>query len=271
MANAAQRRPVPRGPIGWRTTTGTVAQVEYGTTANYGAFTLLKILPAPPQEMLLTGLRPATSTTSASKPGMARRSRRVGRLRVQDRGQRPRDADRGCRQIQPQRVSLSADRQRATSTRPCKAARPAWSGCTSMRARARVSFASRCTRMQAGRPGTILAQGSAPGLTPVGSASAFRRSHWSRAGVTGSAVLSPIGGGQHRAARRRRGGSSLLSRQTTLAAFPLAWTSSAIGWPGRRCRQTSSSAPSADAHGAGEGAIVTGSVPLSAVVDDDVP
>ena len=31
--------------IGWTTTTGMVGQVEYGTTSNYGLFTLLKVFP----------------------------------------------------------------------------------------------------------------------------------------------------------------------------------------------------------------------------------
>jgi len=46
--------------VSWASSTGTVAQVEFGTTANYGSFTLLKVFAAPAQEMVLTGLRPAT-------------------------------------------------------------------------------------------------------------------------------------------------------------------------------------------------------------------
>src|SRR5205823_5176165 len=33
--------------LGWSTSTGSVAQVEYGSTVNYGAFTLLKVFTAP--------------------------------------------------------------------------------------------------------------------------------------------------------------------------------------------------------------------------------
>src|SRR5205085_8211584 len=47
--------------IGWNTDTGAVAQVEYGATANYGAFTLLRLFSGPGQEILLTGLLPATN------------------------------------------------------------------------------------------------------------------------------------------------------------------------------------------------------------------
>src|SRR5205823_14175931 len=46
--------------IGWATSSGNVAQIEYGPTANYNAFTLLKVFASPAQQMVLTGLRPAT-------------------------------------------------------------------------------------------------------------------------------------------------------------------------------------------------------------------
>ena len=81
---------------------------------------------------------------------------------------------------------------------------------------------------QAGAPGTILAQGSAPALTagwlnvtipPVPLVQGQR--YW----VT---VLSPIGGGSLNIREARAGGSSLLSRQATLAAFPMAWTAGIV-------------------------------------------
>jgi hypothetical protein len=122
---------------------------------------------------------------------------------------------------------------------------------------------------QAGTPGTILAQGSVPGLTtgwvavnlpPVALVRGVR--YW-------VAVLVPFGSGSLTIRDAGHGGSSLLSRQESLAAFPLSWTSGTVAARSPMSVQVQQIPPSVTLTGPKDGAIVTGSVSLSAVVDDD--
>jgi hypothetical protein len=122
---------------------------------------------------------------------------------------------------------------------------------------------------QVGTPGSILAQGSAPGLNPgwitinippVSLVQGVR--YW----VT---VLSPIGVGSVNLRDTIGGGSSLLSRQTALAAFPAAWISGAAEARGPISAYIQQVPPAVTLTGPTDGAIVTGRVPLSAVVDDE--
>jgi hypothetical protein len=124
---------------------------------------------------------------------------------------------------------------------------------------------------QAGAPGTILSQGSAPALTagwvtvnvpPVSLVQGTR--YW-------VAVLAPIGAGSLSLRDAGHGGSSLLSRQETLAAFPLTWTSGSSTSRSPMSVQVHQVPPAITLTGPTEGAMVTGSVALSAVVDDDAP
>ncbi|MDQ6670393.1 MAG: fibronectin type III domain-containing protein, partial [Chloroflexota bacterium] len=121
----------------------------------------------------------------------------------------------------------------------------------------------------AGAPGTILAQGSAAAPTsgwinvsipPLSMVQAQR--YW-------VAVLSPIGAGNLNLRDAGNGGSSLLTSQTTLAAFPLAWTAGAPGARSPLSVAVQQLPPAVTLTGPTEGVMLTGRVPLSAVVDDD--
>jgi hypothetical protein len=273
IANASVRRlTATTALIGWSTDTGSVAQIEYGATSNYGAFTLLKLFGAiPSQEMLLTGLRPATDYhfrinawdgvgDLAASSDFAFRTAVAGPATLL-----------GDQTVQTERVTLAAGQ--AASYQYIAAQ----SGQVSL-VRLYLDAGSSATVVrialysdQAGTPGTILSQGSAPGLTtgwvtvsvpPISLVQGTR--YW-------IAVMAPIGSGSLILRDAGHGGSSLLSRQDTLAAFPLAWTSGAPSARSPMSVQVQQIPPAVTLTGPLDGAIVTGAVPLSAVVDDDMP
>jgi Purple acid Phosphatase, N-terminal domain len=124
---------------------------------------------------------------------------------------------------------------------------------------------------QTGAPGTILAQASATGLTPgwlsvnIPPVSLLQgRRYW-------VGLLSPIGGGSLNVREATSGGSSLLSSQTTLAAFPLGWTAGVSAARSPVSVYVQQTPPAVTLSGPADGTVVTGSTPLSAVVDDDAP
>ena len=268
---SAQRVTSTTASLGWTTSTGTVAQVEYGATRNYGAFTLLKIFALPAQEMLLMGLRPATSyhfrinawdgagylsasgdfTFTTASTGLATLL--------------------GDQTIQTEHVSLAGGQAAGYEFTAAQSGQASvvrlYLDAGTTASVVRVGLYSD----QAGAPGTVLAQGSAPGLSvgwinvtipPVSLVQNQR--YW----VT---VLSPIGGGSLNIREARGGGSSVLSRQATLAAFPLAWTAGIATARSPVSAYLQQVPPSVTLTGPADGVIVTGSVPLSAVVDDDEP
>jgi hypothetical protein len=255
--------------LGWLTGTGGVAQVEYGTTSNYGAFTLLKVFAFPAQEMLLTGLRPLTDyhfrvkawdgagalgasgdftfTTAPAGPIVL-----VGDLT-----------------IQPQQVRVAGGQA---------AAYQYIAGFSGQASIIRLFVDSGTTAPvirvglyadQDGSPGAILTQGSVPGLT-VGWASVAvppislvqSQRYW-------IVVLSPLGNINLR--ESAVGGSSLLSSQTTLAAFPATWTGGESGARAPLSAYVQQVPPAITLLGPTDGLTVNGSVALSAVVDDDAP
>ena len=121
----------------------------------------------------------------------------------------------------------------------------------------------------AGAPGTLLAQGSGPGLTPGWISVSIppvvlvqNTRYW----IT---VLSPTGSLNLR--DLGNGGSSALSRQTTLAALPAAWTSGIAAARSPLSVYVLQVPPALTLTSPADGAIVNGSVLLSAVIDDDVP
>jgi hypothetical protein len=257
--------------LGWSTDTGTVAQIEYGATSNYGAFTLLKLFGAvPSQDMLLTGLRPATDYHFrinawdgvgflAASTDFAFRTAHAGPATLL-----------GDQTIQTERVTLAAGQ--AASYQYVAAQ----SGQVSL-VRLYLDAGSSATVVrvalysdQAGTPGTILSQGSAPGLTtgwvtvnvpPISLVQGTR--YW-------IAVMAPIGSGSLTLRDAGHGGSSLLSSQESMAAFPLTWTSGAPTARSPMSVQVQQIPPAVTLTGPTDGAIVTGNVTLSAVVDDDV-
>jgi hypothetical protein len=257
--------------IGWNTDTGTVAQIEYGTTADYSAFTLLKLFGAPSQQILLTGLQPATDYHFRIKSwdgvgdlgassDFAFKTAFAGPATLM-----------GDQTIHAERVNLAAG-QAATYQYVA-----AQSGQVS-HVRLYLDTGSSTTVVRAalysdqvGAPGAILTQGSAPGLTtgwvtitlpPVSLVQGTR--YW-------VAVLAPIGSGGLTIRDAGRGGSSLLSRQETLAAFPMTWSSGTATSRSPMSVHVQQVPPSVTLTGPADGAVVTGRVPLSAVVDDDAP
>jgi hypothetical protein len=257
--------------IGWSTDTGAVAQVEYGTTSDYGAFTLLKLFRLPSQEMLLSGLRPGTDYHFrinawdgvgylGASGDFTFRTAFAGPTMLL-----------GDQTIQTERVSLAAGQAASYQYTAAQ------SGQISL-VRLYLDAGSNAPVVrlalysdQAGTPGSILSQGSAPALTggwvtvnlpPVSVVQGTR--YW-------VAVLAPIGSGNLVVRDAGHGGSSLLSRQETLAAFPLTWSSGTLTARSPMSVQVQQVPPSLTLTGPTEGAIVSGSVLLSAVADDDAP
>jgi Bacterial Ig domain/Purple acid Phosphatase, N-terminal domain len=268
---SAQRVTSTTASLGWTTSTGGVAQVEFGPTANYGAFTLLKIFAVPAQEMLLTGLRPASAYHFRIKAWDG-----AGYLSASDdftftTASAGIATLLGDQTIQSEHVTLVAGEAAGYQFTAAQ------SGLASL-VHLYVDAGSTATVVrlglyadQAGAPGTILAQGSAPALTtgwlsvnipPVSVVQG--RQYW----VT---VLSPVGGGSLNLREALSGGSSFLSRQATLAAFPLAWTAGISAARSPLSAYVQQMPPSVTLTGPADGVIVTGSVALSAVVDDDEP
>jgi len=256
--------------IGWSTDTGSVAQVEYGATSNYGAFTLLKLFgTAPLQEMLLTNLRPATDYHFrinawdgfgylAASTDFAFRTAVAGPATLL-----------GDQTIQTERVTLAAGQAASYQYVAAQSGQVSlvrlYLDAGSSAAVVRVALYSD----QAGTPGTILSQGSAPGLTtgwvtvnlpPISLVQGTR--YW-------IAVMAPIGSGSLTVRDAGHGGSSLLSRQESMAAFPLTWTSGAPTARSPMSVQVQQVPPAVTLTGPVDSAIVTGNVLLSAVVDDD--
>jgi hypothetical protein len=268
---SARRVTATTATLDWTTSSGNVAQVEYGATASYGGFTLLKIFAVPTQKVVLTGLQPATiyhyrvkacdgagylsasndSTFTTAPTGLATLL--------------------GEQTIQSERVSLgggqAAAYQFTSSQSGLASVVNLYLDAGTTANVIRVALYSD----QAGAPGAILAQGSAPGLTtgwvsvnipPVSMVQGQR--HW-------VAVLSPIGAGSISLRDAGSGGGSLLSRQTSLAAFPLAWIAGIPVGRSPLSVYVQQVPPAVTVTGPADGVIVTGSVPLAAVVDDDAP
>ena len=266
---SARRVTSTTAALDWTTVTGAVAQIEYGPTSNYGAFTLLKVFAFPAQEMLLTGLRPASTYHFRIKAWDG-----AGYLSASDdftftTAPAGLATLLGDQTIQSEHVSLAAGQasgyQFTAAQSGLASAVHLYVDTGTSTNVVRVALYSDL----AGAPGAILAQGSAPWLTagwlaitipPVALVQDHR--YW----VT---VLSPIGGGSLNIREARAGGSSLLSRQATLAAFPMTWTGAIAAARSPVSVYVQQVPPSVTLTGPADGVIVTGSVPLTAVVDDD--
>jgi hypothetical protein len=257
--------------LSWSTGSGTVAHVEYGATANYGQFTLLKAFALPAQEVLLTGLQPATEYHFRVKAWDA-----LGFLGASDDATFTTAANGratllGTQTLQPESVSLAPGQAAAYQYVAAQ------SGQASV-VRLFVDSGTAATVIRvalysdaSGVPGALLSQGSAPGLVagwtsvalpPVALAGGSR--YW-------IVVLSPLGGGTLNLRDAGRGGSSLLSSQTTLAALPVTWSAGALTARAPLAAYVQQMPPAVTLLSPAEGAVVTGKTSLSAVVDDDVP
>jgi hypothetical protein len=246
-----------------------VAQVEYGPTWDYGAFTLLKVFTSPAQEMVLTGLRPATEYHFRVKSWDAAGVLGASNDFTFSTAPLGPATLLGEQNVQFQSVSIAGGQAvayqfTAQQSGQASGVRLFLDGGTSA-AVVRVGlYADR-----EGAPAAILSQGSTPGLT-VG---------WSTVPVTPVSlvkdarywivVLSPLGRVNLRDAGV--GGTQLLSAQTTLAALPAAFVTGSTSPRGLLSAYVQQVPPAVTLMAPADNAMVTGSVELSAIVDDDAP
>ena len=255
--------------LGWATSTGTVAQVEYGTTSNYGLFTVLRVFTTPNQQLTLSNLQPgtryhyrvkawdATGALGASGDATFRTAAAGAAILI------------GDQTVQTERFTLPSGQAAAYEYVASQSGQASVvslfvdAGTTSPVIR--VALYSD----QDGGPGAILSQGSAPGLLagwinvslpPVPVLESTR--YW-------IAVLSPFGSGSLNLRQALVGGSSTTTAQTSLAAFPMRWTPGAPGARSPLSVYLQQLPPSVTLTGPADGSLVSGQVQLSAVVDDD--
>jgi len=257
--------------VGWATSTGVVAQVEYGSTSDYGMFTLLKVYNSPTQQMALSGLRAGTayhfrvkawdgggflgaSTDRTFRTAQAGTATLVGDQTVQtERFTLPGGQAAAYQYVASQSGQASVVRlySDAGTTTPV----------------IRVALYSD----QDGVPGTILAQGSAPALVPGWISISIPPINLLESTRYWVAVLSPLGSGSLNLRQAAIGGSSITSTQTTLAAFPVTFSVGASAARSPLTVYVQQVPPAVTLTGPVDGSTVSGRVPLSAVVDDDLP
>jgi hypothetical protein len=255
--------------LAWLTGTGGVAQVEYGTTSNYGAFTLLKVFAFPAQEMVLTGLRPLTDyhfRVKAWDGGGALGASGDFTFTTAPAGP---TTLLGDQTVQPQQVRVAGGQAAAYQYVA------AFSGQASV-IRLFVDSGTTAPVIRVGlytdhdgSPGAILTQGSVPGLTVGWASIAVPPVSLVQSQLYWIVVLSPLGNVNLRDSAV--GGSSLLSSQTTLAAFPAAWVGGALAARAPMSAYVQQLPPAITLLEPTDGSTVGGNVPLSAVVDDDAP
>ena len=257
--------------VGWATATGMVAQVEYGTTMNYGAFTLLKVFTGPNQQMQLSGLRPATAYHYRVKAWDSQGALGASADAVFSTAPSGLATLIGDDTVQPDQVTLrggeaSAFQFVAAQSGQASAVR-LYVDAGSTAPVVRVAMYSD----QGGAPGAILAQGSAPSLIPgwvpvivpsVGVVQGAR--YW-------IAVLNPLGTASLNLRQTTLGGSSISSAQTSLAAFPQPFVTGVAGARSPLSVSVVQVPPAVTLMGPADGSVVNGQVQLSTVVDDDVP
>jgi hypothetical protein len=257
--------------VGWSTSTGTVAQVEYGATANYGSFTLLKVYGQPSQEMLLAGLTPATTYHYRVKAWDAQGALGASADTMFSTAPAGQANLLGDDTVQPERVSLPGGQ--ATAYQYVAAQ----SGLASV-VRVYVDAASAAPTLrvalyadQNGAPSAILSQGSASGLAPGWTSVNIPAVPVLRSTRYWVAVLSPFGSGALNLRQATSGGSSVASAQTSLAAFSQPFAEGIMGARSPLSAYVQQVPPAITLTGPGEGSLVTSQAQLSAVVDDDVP
>lgn len=269
---SARRLTAATATLAWTTSSGNVAQVEYGATPGYGGFTLLKIFSGPDQKVVLTGLQPGSTYHYRVKAWDGAGYLNVSNDYTFTTAPSGPATLLGDQTIQSQRLSLSAGQAAGYQLTAAR------SGLASLvRVYLDAGTTANVIRValysdQAGAPGTILAQGSAAGLMsgwvsvsipPVSLLQDQR--YW-------VALLSPMAGGSLSLRDAgSSGGSSLLTRQTTLAAFPQTWAAGASSARSPLSVSVQQVAPAVTLSAPADGVIVTGSVALTAEVDDEAP
>ena len=257
--------------LGWATSTGTVAQVEYGTSANYGSFTLLNIFTSPAQQLTVSGLHPATTYHWRVKAWDAQGALGASPDATFSTAPAGLATLVGDESVETQRMTLPAGhavlyQYVATHSGQASVIR-LYLDAGSATPVLRVALYSD----QDGAPGTILAQGSAPGLVPGWVSISIPPVSLLESKRYWIGVLAPFGGGSLNLRQTLSGGSSMASVQTSLAAFPQPFL------PGPAAAQSPLSVymqqlpPAITLTGIANGNVITGQAQLSALVDDDAP
>jgi hypothetical protein len=268
---AAQRVTGTSSTVGWATSTGNVVQVEYGTTANYGLFTLLQVLSGSQQQLTLTGLHPATTYHFRVKGWDA-----SGALGASGDATFTTAPSGTATLIGDQ--TLQADTVTQVSGQAVAFQYTASVSGQASVARVFVDVGSTTPNLrvalysdQNGTPGAILSQSSAPAsapgwisinLPPVPLLQGTR--YW-------VAVLSPLGAGNLNLREATSGGSSAMSAQNSLAAFAATWATGIVGAKSPLSFYVQQVPPAVTMTGPADGTTITGAATLSALVDDDAP
>jgi hypothetical protein len=257
--------------VGWSTSTGTVAQLEYGTSANYGSFTLLQVYSGPAQDMALTGLRPATLYHFRVKEWDAQGG--LGASADATFATAPSGLANlvGDDTVQTDHLTLSGGQAAAYQYYAAQ------SGLASV-AHVYVDAGSSTPTLRValysdlnGTPGSILSQGSAssvaPGwisvnISPIALLAGNR--YW-------VALLNPLGSGVVNLRQSASGGSSLSGAQTSLAAFPQPFTGGIPAAHSPLSMYVQQVPPAVTLTAPTDGSVVNGQAQITAVVDDDAP
>jgi hypothetical protein len=257
--------------VQWATSTGIVAQVEYGATPNYGQFTLLQVFGSPTQHMALSGLQPATLYHFRVKGWDA--SGALGASADATFKTAPAGVATliGDDTVQLEHVTLSGGNATAYQYVASQSGQASvvrlYVDAGSTAPVVRVALYSD----QNGAPGTILSQGSAPGLVPGWVAISLPPVPVVESTPYWIAVLNPLGGASLNLRQALIGGSSVSNVQTTLAAFPQAWNGGPPGAKSPLSAYLQQVPPAITMTAPVDGAILTGQTQVSVVIDDDVP
>jgi hypothetical protein len=257
--------------VTWATSTGTVGQVEYGATADYGQFTLLRVFTAPTQQMTIDGLRPSTAYHYRVKawdgggflgasPDRTFRTAAAGVATLV-----------GDDTVQTEHLSLlggqaAAYQYVASQSGQASVIRLYSDGGSSTPVIRVALYAD-----QDGVPGTMLSQGSAPALVPGWINVAIPPVNVLESTRYWVAVLSPLGSGTLNLRQAAIGGSSVTSTQTSLAALPAVFSVGASGARSPLSVYVQQVPPAITLTAPLDGSTVGGWVQLSALVDDDMP
>jgi hypothetical protein len=257
--------------VAWSTSSGTVAQVEYGATPNYGAFTLLQTYPGPSQDTTLTGLQPATIYHFRIKAWDAQGG--LGASADATFTTAPLGLANliGDDTVQTDRVALSGGQAIAYQYVAAQ------SGLASvLRVYVEAGSSTPSLRValyadQNGMPGSILTQGTMSSVTPGWTSVTISPVPLLATTRYWVAVLNPFGAGVVNLRQAASGGSSVSSAQTSLAAFPQPFSGGVPGARSPLSAYVQQVPPAVTLTGPTDGGVVAGQVLLTAVVDDDAP
>jgi hypothetical protein len=255
----------------WATSTGTVAQVEYGPSTNYGLFTLLKVFNAPTQGTLLTGLQPATVYHFRVKAWDAQGALGASADATFNTAPSGLAMLVGDETVQTDHVSLQGGQSAAYQYVANQSGQA-----SVVRLYVDAGSTAPVVRLavysdQAGTPGSILSQGSAPGMVPGWISVSVPPLSLLEGNRYWVSVLNPLGAGSLNLRQATSGGSSVASARASLAAFPQPFVAGAATAHSPLSVNIMQVPPAITVLGPNQGSVVSGQTPLAAVVDDDVP